>query len=151
MAEQTIFDQIVDGSMPSWKVWEDDTYLAFLTPFPNTVGFTVVIPKTNPGDNFLHVDDDVYLGTLEAAKKVAKLLQKAFDVQRVGLVIEGEGVPYLHVKLIPMHGDLTQLTPPDHEEFYEQYRGYLTTIKGPKMSDDELTRIQQKIRKAAKQ
>lgn len=149
MAEQTIFDKIIDGSIPSWKVWEDEQYLAFLTPFPNTPGFTVVIPKTNPGDNYLEVEDQAYLGVLEAAKKVAKLLQKAFNVQRVGLVIEGEGVPYLHVKLIPMHGDLTQLTPSDHQEFYEQYRGYLTTINGPKMDDDELTAIQQKIQKAA--
>jgi diadenosine tetraphosphate (Ap4A) HIT family hydrolase len=153
MAEQTIFDKIVDGSMPSWKVWEDDQYLAFLTPFPNTPGFTVVIPKVNPGDNFLDVNDEVYLGTLEAAKKVAKLLQKAFDVQRVGLVIEGEGVPYLHVKLIPMHGDLQVASSfvSDHEEFFESYRGYLTTIKGPKMDDDQLTSIQQKILKAAEQ
>ena len=149
MADRTIFDEIIAGTVPSWKVWEDDNYLAFLTPFPNTLGYTVVIPKHNPGDNFLTVDDAVYLGTLEAAKKVAKLLQKAFDVQRVGLVIEGEGVPYLHVKLIPMHGDLTVLANTDHSEFYDEYRGYLTTISGPKMSDDKLTEVQQKIVRAA--
>lgn len=150
MADRTIFDEIIDGNVPSWKVWEDEAYLAFLTPFPNTPGYTVVIPKHNPGDNFLDVADDVYQGTLVAAKKVAKLLAKAFNVQRVGLVIEGEGVPYLHIKLIPMHGDLTNVSGADHEEFYEQYRGYLTTIKGPKMDDDELTKIQQKIIEADK-
>ena len=149
MAEQTIFDKIVAGTVPSWKVWEDEQYLAFLTPFPNTPGYTVVIPKTNPGDNFLTVADDVYAGTLLAAKKVAKLLQKAFNVQRVGLVIEGEGVPYLHIKLIPMHGSVSVPSDTaDHEEFYEQYRGYLTTIKGPKMDDAELNALQQKIREA---
>ncbi len=151
MGEPTIFDKIVDGSLPSWKVWENDNYLAFLTPFPNTPGFTVVIPKTNPGDNYLDVADDTLAGTLLAAKQVAKLLRKAFDVQRVGLVIEGEGVPYLHVKLIPMHGDLTAGPQggADHEEFFEDYRGYLTTIGGPRMSDDELTKIQQKVQQAA--
>jgi diadenosine tetraphosphate (Ap4A) HIT family hydrolase len=150
MADRTLFDEIIDGTISSWKVWEDDNYLAFLTPFPNTPGYTVVIPKANPGDNFLNVADDVYLGTLEAAKKVAKLLQKAFDVQRVGLVIEGEGVPYLHVKLIPMHGNLQEIAgQTDHQEYFEQYRGYLMTINGPKMSDEKLTEIQQKIRQAA--
>ena len=37
----TIFDDIVSGNMKSWKIWEDEKFLAFLTPFPNTPGFTV--------------------------------------------------------------------------------------------------------------
>ena len=34
----TIFDDIVSGTVKSWKVWEDEQFLAFLTPFPNTPG-----------------------------------------------------------------------------------------------------------------
>ena len=34
----TIFDDIVSGKMKSWKIWEDEKFLAFLTPFPNTPG-----------------------------------------------------------------------------------------------------------------
>lgn len=146
MSEPTIFDKVVDGSIPSWKVWEDDNYLAFLTPFPNTPGFTVVIPKKNPGDNYIETDDEVYTSTLLAAKKVAELLKKAFGVQRVGLVIEGEGVPHLHVKLIPMHGNREHA---NHVSFYPEYPGYLMTINGPRMSDEELTEIQSKIKAAA--
>lgn len=146
MAERTIFDEIVAGTIPSWKVWEDDHYVAFLTPFPNTPGFTVVIPKQNPGDNYTDVDDSAYTGLLLAAKKVAARLKTAFQVQRVGLVIEGEGVPHLHVKLIPMHGDVSVLESlPKHQEFYTQYPGWLTTVEGPRMSDEQLDTIQQKI------
>lgn len=47
----TIFDKIVKGEMKAWKVWEDEKHLAFLTPFPNTPGLTVVIPKINHGDH----------------------------------------------------------------------------------------------------
>lgn len=148
--EPTIFDKIVSGDIPSWKVWEDDDYLAFLTPFPNMVGLTVVIPKQNPGDNYLTVDDSAYTGLLLAAKKVAQLLQTAFAVERVGLVIEGEGVPHLHVKLIPMHGDLAALKDaPKHQEFYESYPGWLSTAAGPQMPDSQLDEIQQKIQEAA--
>ena len=46
----TLFDKIISGEIPSYKVWEDDKHLAFLTPFPNTPGLTVLIPKKNPGD-----------------------------------------------------------------------------------------------------
>lgn len=151
MADPTLFDKIVDGSIPSFKVWEDDAYLAFLTLWPNTPGFTVVVPKKNPGGNYLSVDDDAYTGLLLAAKKVAGLLKKAFGLERVGLVLEGEGVPHLHVKLIPMHGLTAEGGPhAGHSEFYQKYPGYLTTIEGPRMSDEELVRIKQKITEAHK-
>ncbi len=152
MAEPTLFDKIVTGTIPSFKVWEDDQYLAFLTPWPNTPGFTVVVPKVNPGDNYIDVGDAAYTGLLLAAKKVAVGLGKAFDVTRVGLVIEGEGVPHLHVKLIPMHGQSDgRHSHASHSEFYEQYAGYLTTIEGPRMSDDELATTQQKIIEAVRE
>ncbi|HSX17476.1 MAG TPA: HIT family protein [Patescibacteria group bacterium] len=151
MAEPTLYDKIIDGTIPSFKVWEDAEYVAFLTPFPNTPGFTVVTPKKNPGDNYIAVDDAVYAGLLLAAKKVATALSKAFGVQRVGLVIEGEGVPHLHVKLIPMHKQAdTEGAHTSHVEFYEAYPGYLTTIEGPRMSDEELAAIQKKITEATK-
>lgn len=150
MSEPTLFDKIVAGEIPSYKVWEDDNYLAFLTPWPNTPGFTVVVPKKNPGDNYIDVDDAAYTGLLLAARKVATLLRKALDTYRVGLVIEGEGVPHLHAKLIPMHG--LGKTTGDHKPeptFTEVYKGYLTTTDGPKMDDDQLKAIQQKIQEAA--
>jgi len=151
MAEQTLFDKIVDGSIPSFKVWEDDTYLAFLTPFPTTPGVTVVIPKQNPGDYIFTMDDDAIAGLMVAAKKVSKLLEKAFGVERVALVFEGTGVAHVHAKLYPLHGDLGGQTGvwSKHQEFYPEYAGYLTTVEGPKMSDEQLTEIQQKIKEAA--
>jgi len=146
MAEQTVFDKVVSGEIKSWPVWEDDNYLAFLTPFPNTPGFTVVIPKKNPGDNYLDVDDTAYIGMMLAAKKVAAVLRKAFDTNRVGLVIEGESVPHMHVKLIPMHGGKGSQK---HEPFFsETYEGFLTTTEGPKMSDEQLQKIQAQIKAA---
>lgn len=152
MSEPTVFDKIVSGEVPSYKVWEDDDYLAFLTPWPNTPGFTVVIPKKNPGDNYVDVPEEAYTGLLLAARKVADILRKAFDVYRVGLVFEGEGVPHLHVKLIPMHGVTEQQRTYQHQEsFTDTYEGFLNTGNGPKMSDEELEAIQQKIQEAAKQ
>ncbi len=151
MSEPTIFDKIVSGEIPSYKVWEDDKHLAFLTPFPNTPGFTVVIPKTNPGDNYIDTDEQVYADLMLATRKVAAILRKAFGAYRVGLVIEGEGVPHLHAKLIPMHGvgKVSESRPPDHT-FFNEYPGYLTTAEGPRMNDEELKAIQQKIQEAAK-
>lgn len=146
MAE-TIFDKIVSGEIPSYKVWEDEKYLAFLTPFANTPGVTVVIPKANPGDYVFSLDDETYTGLLKAARTVAKRLEKAFGTPRVALVFEGTGVAHVHAKLYPLHGDLAGRTEvwSSHQEFYPQYVGYLTTVEGPKMADEELVEIQRRI------
>ena len=151
MSEPTLFDKIVHGEVPSFKVWEDEQYLAFLTPFPSTPGLTVVIPKRNPGDYVFDMTDAGIAGLMTASKKVAKLLEKALGVQRVGLVFEGTGVAYTHAKLYPLHGDLAGQTGvwSKHQEFYPEYVGYFTTVEGPRMSDEELQAIQKKIQEAA--
>jgi histidine triad (HIT) family protein len=144
---ETIFDKIVRGDIPSYKVWEDEYYLAFLTPFPNTPGVTVVIPKVNPGDYVFSLESDAYHGLMAAARKVAKLLEAAFATPRVALVFEGTGVAHVHAKLYPLHGKLASDTDVwgDHTEFTPEYRGYLTTIEGPKMTDETLVEIQRRI------
>jgi diadenosine tetraphosphate (Ap4A) HIT family hydrolase len=149
----TIFSKIVRGEIPSYKVWEDDRYLAFLTPFPNTPGLTVVIPKTNPGDYVFGLSDVEYRDFLDAVRKVAGILEKAFDTSRVALAFEGTGVAHVHAKLYPLHGRLASETEvwSNHTEFYPEYVGYFTTVEGPRMGDEELKKIQQKILNAAKE
>lgn len=148
---KTIFDDIVSGAMKSWTVWEDEKFLAFLTPFPNTPGFTVVIPKENPGDYVFALDSPLYEEFMRAVRAVAKLLENAFETPRVALVFEGTGVAHVHAKLIPLHGDLAGKTNvwSKETEFHEQYRGWLTTAEGPRMSDEQLDQIQVKIQEAA--
>lgn len=146
----TIFDDIVAGKMKSWQVWEDDEFLAFLTPFPNTPGFTVVIPKKNVGDYVFAADDEFYLRYMLAVKKVANILERAFDTPRVALIFEGTGIAHMHAKLIPLHGKLADETGvwSPHREFNEEYQGWLTTAEGPQMSDERLDELQAKIRSA---
>ena len=145
--KETIFDKIISKQIPSFIVWEDDKHLAFLTPFPNTPGFTVVIPKTNPGDYIFAIDSPVYNDLLLATKTVANLLEKALDVSRVALVFEGTGVAHVHAKLIPLHGSFADQTGvwSDHTTFSETYLGYLTTAEGPRMDDAQLAAIQAQI------
>lgn len=143
----TIFDKLVSGEWPCFKVYEDDDYMAFLTPFPNTEGFTVVIPKKNPGDYVFDIEDDIYQGLMKVAKVVAKKIEKGLGVSRVAMVFEGTGVAHVHAKLIPLHGDLASQTNvwSKHQEFHPEYIGYLTTVEGPKMNDEKLEEIRKKI------
>lgn len=148
--QETIFDKLIRDEIPNWKVWQDENYLAFLTPFANTSGVTVVIPKSNPGDYIFDVSDDVFVGLLEATKKVAKVLEKAFNT-KIAMVFEGTGVPYLHAKLYPMHSvysfDESKVS---HESvFYDSYQGFITTQPGPMMDSKLLDEIQSKIKEFA--
>lgn len=143
----SVFDEIIAGNVKSWKVWENDNYLAFLTPFPNTPGVTVVIPKQNQGEDIFALSDEQYSGLLLAAKEVANLLKARLNVHRVAMIFEGTGVKYVHAKLYPLHGILAAQTDVQlsETEFSEEYDGHISTIEGPKMDDEQLDAIQAQI------
>lgn len=150
MADKSVFEKIADNEIPSFKIWEDDTHLAFLTLWPTTPGQTVVVPKKNIGAYIFALSDAEITALMHASAKVARLLEKAFGVPKVAMVFEGEGVPHVHAKLYPMHG----LKPGEpvgvtHVKFFPQYPGFIETGEGPRMSDDELAAIQVKIKEAA--
>ena len=147
----TLFDKIVAEEIPSWKVWEDARYLAFLTPFPNTLGLTLVVPKRNPGDYVFALPEQEFVALMLATRTVARILERAFDVPRVAVVFEGTGVPYVHAKLYPLHGPLGGQTNvwSKHQEFFPEYVGYLTTVEGPRLADVELNAVRDRIRRAA--
>ncbi len=146
----TIFDKIVGGEVKSWTIWEDDEYMAFLTPFPNTPGHTVVIVKENPGDYVFTADEAKVDGLMKAARQVARKLEKAFDTDRVGLLFHGLGVPHLHAQLVPFHANLDQdpVVAAAFRKDNPQYAQELTALDGPKMDDAELDKYQKMIQEA---
>ncbi|MFD3003534.1 HIT family protein [Pontibacter toksunensis] len=100
--ETSIFTKIVNGEIPAYKIAEDDRYLAFLDVFPTTKGHTLVIPKQQI--NYLFdLEDDLYLGLMAFAKKVAVAVEKAVPCKRIGVAVVGLEVPHAHVHLIPLN------------------------------------------------
>jgi diadenosine tetraphosphate (Ap4A) HIT family hydrolase len=97
------------------------------------------------------MSDEDLAGLMHAAKKVAKLLEKAFDTPKVALVFEGEGVAHVHAKLYPMHGVQSGKAAASvhHLRFFPEYPGFIETGEGPRMPDEELAKIQARIKKAA--
>jgi len=70
-----IFCKIVNGSAPSYKIWEDEKHLAFLSIFPNTEGFSVVITKEHYSSYVFDLPEEIFIGLINTTKKVAKLLE----------------------------------------------------------------------------
>ncbi|GAB3538236.1 HIT domain-containing protein [Pontibacter brevis] len=100
--ETSIFTKIVNGEIPAYKIAEDDRYLAFLDVFPTTKGHTLVIPKQQI-DYLFDLEDDLYLGLMAFAKKVAVAVEKAVPCKRIGVAVVGLEVPHAHVHLIPLN------------------------------------------------
>ena len=69
-----IFCAIVEGRAPCHKIWEDEEHLAFLSIFPNTEGFSVVVTKKHYPSYAFDLPDDVLNGLVLAAKKVGRLI-----------------------------------------------------------------------------
>ncbi len=87
---ECIFCKIVsDSTLQTRVIWENEDYMAFLSIFPNTEGFTVVIPKKHYSSDVLALPNEILQEFILAAKKVAKILENFFqDVGRVGLIME---------------------------------------------------------------
>jgi histidine triad (HIT) family protein len=126
------FCKIVKREFDAHIVWEDENHLAFLSIYPNTPGFTVVITKAHyPSYNF-DLPDNVLSDLIIASKKVGKLIDKSFpDVGRTGLIMKGFGVDHVHTKLIPMHGtgNMKEWKPINGivNKFFDKYEGYLSS------------------------
>lgn len=146
-----IFCDIVAGRAPCHKVWEDESHLAFLSIFPNTAGFTVVIPKAHYPSYAFDRDDDVLRDLIVATKRVAKRLDRALEgVARCGMFFEGYGVDHLHAKLFPMHGtgEDSAFKPIEAnvDKYFDIYEGYLSSHDYKRADDAELARLARHIR-----
>lgn len=150
MTSDCIFCKIVSSELPAHKIWEDDKHLAFLSIFPNTEGFSVVIPKKHCPSYAFNANDDILTELMLAVKKVAKLLDVSFDdVARTGMIFEGFGVDHLHAKLFPMHGtnmDEWKQIKSSVEKYFDKYEGYISSHDYKRANDVELAKLAEKIR-----
>ena len=148
--EDCIFCRIVRGEAPAYKIWENDKFVAFLSIFPNTKGFTVVATKEHYPSYVLELPDEVLKDFMLAVREVAFLLDRSFsDVGRTGVMMEGFGVDHAHVKLFPMHGTKTDEWKAHHsdvDKYFDIYEGYLSSHNGARADDEDLAKLAEKIR-----
>jgi histidine triad (HIT) family protein len=98
----TIFSKIIEGIIPSYKISESDSFVAFLDISPMVKGHTLVVPKTEV-DKIFDLSDDYLSDMLVFAKPVAKAIEKVFDCNRCGIIVIGLDVPHAHMHLIPIN------------------------------------------------
>ncbi len=96
----TLFTRIIQGELPSYKIYEDDYTFAFLSLDQVKSGHTLVVPKTEI-DHWIDVPEPYYSSVFKSAQLIARALQKATGCSRVSTIIAGWDVPHFHYHLIP--------------------------------------------------
>lgn len=84
----SIFTRIIQGEIPSYKVYEDSQIFAFLSIEPFHLGHTLVVPKKEIGD-IMDIPSDLYLHLMEVSRTlIAPAIKKATLATRIGLMVE---------------------------------------------------------------
>lgn len=130
--------------------------MAFLSIFPNTEDFSVVIPKAHRPSYVVETEPSEYTALRLAARKVAHRLDNTFaDVARTGIMYEGYGIDHAHAKLFPIHGtagnagaDWREVASPI-TGYFEMYQGYLSSHDHTRADDAWLSDVAQRIGESA--
>lgn len=113
--ENCIFCKIIEGDIPSYKVYEDEHVYAFLDITQVTKGHTLVVPKKHLKDLFDYDDKDAS-EVFSRLPKIAKALEKAFpEMEGLNMVNNNKEMAYQtvfhsHIHLIPRYSKEDQFS-----------------------------------------
>ncbi|WP_292008525.1 HIT family protein [Chryseobacterium sp.] len=97
----SVFTKIINGEIPSYKIAENEHFIAFLDAMPLVKGHTLVVPKKEV-DLIFDLDSEEYKNLWGFAQDIAKKIKAAIPCIRVGIAVVGLEVPHAHIHLIPL-------------------------------------------------
>ena len=129
----TLFTRIIDGDISGTFVWRDDRCAVFLSINPLAPGHALVVPIAEH-DHWIDAPPELNAHLFAVAQIIGQAQQRAFDCERVGVIVAGYEIPHLHVHVIPT-SSMSQLnfanagnaTPAQLEEAAELIRIQLRT------------------------
>jgi histidine triad (HIT) family protein len=130
-----IFARILRGELPSVKVYEDATTLAFMDIMPSTEGHTLVIPREH-AETIFDLSADGAAALMNTTRLVAAAVKKALECPGLMLIqlngaAAGQSIPHIHFHVLPrkeglnlvLHG--TMVEPKTLEPIAARIRGAL--------------------------
>lgn len=117
-----VFSKIIKGEIPSYRIAEDDYFLAFLDINPLRAGHVLVIPKAEI-DKFFDLGEKYLSRILVFAQPIARAIEKSFSCDRCGIAVVGLEVPHAHMHLVPInHIDDLNFSRPKLKLTEEEFR-----------------------------
>lgn len=104
-----LFCKIIEGTIPSVKVYEDEHSYAFMDIMPLSKGHVLLVPKTHVADIF-EMTEDIAKNLYAAAPKVANAIKAAFNPIGLNTVnnngaAAGQTVFHYHLHFIPRYDE----------------------------------------------
>lgn len=103
--QDCLFCRIVADELPSQKVFEDDTTVAFMDINPWTKGHCLVVSKEHAATIF-ELSEDSAIGVMRVAHRLAPAIKEAVDAEGLNLLQSNgraawQQVDHVHLHLIP--------------------------------------------------
>lgn len=110
-----IFCEIIKGTIPSAKIYEDEHVLAFMDIMPVTKGHTLLIPKTHR-ENIYDLTEEEAAHLFSVVPKIANALKDEFKPSGMNLLQNngasaGQAVFHFHLHLIPRYDETDGFQP----------------------------------------
>ncbi|HKX23899.1 MAG TPA: HIT family protein [Candidatus Saccharimonadales bacterium] len=101
MSEPSVYTKIINGEIPSHKIYEDDRTFAFLDIAPMQPGHTLIVPKMQV-DRLEDLPEEDYNAVMTTVRKVMKRIMEVYGTEyRACIKVMGFDVPHAHVHVIP--------------------------------------------------
>ena len=100
-----LFCKIINGEMPSHKVYEDEDILAFLDINPVNPGHTLVVPKKHY-ENLYETPDEALAKLMAVVRKLAVSIRSGLNADGTNIEmhndeISGQLISHTHIHIIP--------------------------------------------------
>ena len=105
--DDCIFCKIVNGKIPSSKIYEDDTFIVILDIFPSAKGHLLIIPKRH-ATNLYELNEKEASDLIPLSQKIAKKINETLKPQGLNILqnngkAAGQDVFHYHMHLIPRY------------------------------------------------
>ncbi len=100
---ECIFCKIINGDIPSKRIYEDDKVIVILDVNPKVDGHSLVIPKEHVVD-FMEISDELLTHVYKVAREVSKTLMTKLDASAITLGVnygDSQLVKHFHLHLLP--------------------------------------------------
>jgi histidine triad (HIT) family protein len=108
MRNDCLFCGITDGEIPSYKIYEDASFIVIFDRFPKCLGHVLILPKAH-AETLFDLPAKTAAKVLPLAKKVAVKLRSELDFTGLNLLQNNgadaqQSVRHFHLHLIPRYG-----------------------------------------------
>lgn len=115
---ECLFCKIINGEVPTLKLYEDELVMVIMDAYPNVDGHTLIIPKKHY-DTFMDLPDELVLHINKIAKQYTSHIMEKLNAKELSVHINygnSQKIKHYHMHLLPNYGLRATQNP---KEIYE--------------------------------